>query len=80
MSTFRIAVALSVFAFATSPASAQSTTVESLVAQDFAVVGSVMTKEGAGLFLQKKDKVFFCVVAERKGSVDVFTRYCKPVR
>ena len=35
---------------------------------------------GPGVFMRKKDKLFFCVVAETPKSADVATRYCKPVR
>jgi hypothetical protein len=56
-------------------------TVKSLLAQDFAVVGTMpgASGGGAGVFLQKKDKLFFCLVAETPTSPAVTTRYCKPV-
>ena len=57
----------------------QGVTVKSLLAQDFAVVGAITSNAGPGLFLQKKDKAFFCVVAETPTSASVATRYCKPV-
>ena len=65
---------------AAAAASAQAVSVQSLISQDFVVVGTVMTQAGAGLFLQKKDKLFFCVAAETPTSENVDTRYCKPVR
>jgi hypothetical protein len=55
-------------------------TVQSLLDQDFQVVSTIPSNAGPGVFLQKKDKLFFCVVAETPKSVDVATRYCKPVR
>jgi hypothetical protein len=57
----------------------QGVTVKGLLAQDFAVVGAITSNAGPGLFLQKKDKVFFCVVSETPTSASVATRYCKPV-
>ena len=54
-------------------------TVQSLIEQEFLVVGTIPSNAGPGLFLQKKDKLFFCVVAETPKSADVATRYCKPV-
>jgi hypothetical protein len=55
-------------------------TVQSLLDQDFQVVSTIPSNAGPGAFLQKKDKLFFCVVAETPSSADVATRYCKPVR
>jgi hypothetical protein len=63
-----------------SAASAQAVSVQSLISQDFVVVGVIPSQAGPGLFLQKKDKMFFCVVAETTTSENVDTRYCKPVR
>ena len=57
----------------------QDVTVKSLLAQEFAVVGAITSPIGAGLFLQKKDKLFLCFVAETPNSTAVATRYCKPV-
>jgi hypothetical protein len=57
----------------------QAVTVKSLLAQDFAVVGSITSNAGPGVFLQKKDKLFLCFVAETPNSTAVATRYCKPV-
>jgi len=54
-------------------------TVKSLLAQDFVVVGTFRDVAGGGIFLQKKDKLFFCLVAETPTSTTVATRYCKPV-
>ena len=57
----------------------QGVTVKSLLAQDFAVVGTITSPAGPGVFLQKKDKLFVCFVAETPTSTTVATRYCKPV-
>ena len=66
---------------ATGAAFAQTpVTVQSLLDQEFQVVGTAIIPAGAGVFLQKKDKLFFCVAAETPTSPDVATRYCKPVR
>ncbi len=54
-------------------------TVQSLLKQEFAIVGTFISQAGAGLFLQKKDRLFFCLVAETPQSKTVTTRYCKPV-
>ena len=68
-------------AVATGAAFAQTpVTVQSLLEQEFQVVGATIIPAGAGVFLQKKDKLFFCVAAETPTSADVATRYCKPVR
>ncbi len=66
---------------ATAAVAQQPMTVKSLLAQDFAVVGTMpgASGGGAGVFLQKKDKLFFCLVAETPTSPTVTTRYCKPV-
>jgi len=79
----RLAALLTAAAFAVggaSTASAQAVSVQSLISQDFVVVGTIPSQAGPGLFLQKKDKMFFCVVAEKPTSENVDTRYCKPVR
>jgi hypothetical protein len=57
----------------------QPVTVKSLLAQDFAVVSSITSPIGPGLFLQKKDKLFLCFVAETEKSPTIATKYCKPV-
>jgi hypothetical protein len=53
--------------------------VKSLLAQEFAVVGAVTNAAGGGLYLQKKDQLFFCNVIETPTSTTLATRYCKPV-
>ena len=61
------------------PAPVPAPTVKSLLAQEFTVVGTITSPIGAGVFLQKKDKLFLCFVAETPSSTAVATRYCKPV-
>jgi hypothetical protein len=58
---------------------AEPVTVQSLLRQDFAVVGAFTNQAGGGLVLQKKDQLFFCNVTETPQSPAVTTRYCKPV-
>jgi hypothetical protein len=56
-------------------------TVQSLIKQGFAIVGTIASHtSGGGVYLQKKDQVFFCYVEETPSSVAVTTRYCKPVQ
>jgi hypothetical protein len=55
-------------------------TVESLLKQEFAVVGTITSTAGPGIFLQKKDQLVLCFVAETPQSSAVTTRYCKPVQ
>ncbi len=55
-------------------------TVQSLLKQDFAIVGAITSPPGPGLFLQKKERLFVCFVAETPQSRTVATRYCKPVQ
>jgi hypothetical protein len=57
----------------------QQVTVRSLLAQEFAVVGTITNVAGGGVYLQKKDQLFFCNVTETPTSTTVATRYCKPV-
>jgi hypothetical protein len=58
----------------------EAATVQSLVKQGFAIVGTFAGRTGgAGVFLQNKDKVFMCFVAETPSSRAVATGYCKPV-
>jgi hypothetical protein len=75
-----IALVTLVFAGLASAQTQTAITVQSLLDQDFQVVGTIPSNAGPGLFMQKKDKLFFCVVAETPTSLDVATRYCKPVR
>jgi hypothetical protein len=76
-----LAIAAMLSLGATAAQAQESVTVKSLLAQDFAVVGTMpgASGGGAGVFLQKKDKLFFCLVAETPTSPAVTTRYCKPV-
>jgi len=76
--TRAISLAAVLAALATPAAAAD--TVASLLGQDFVVVGTMASQIGPGLFLQKKDKLFLCFVAETEKSASVATRYCKPVQ
>ena len=75
-----IATAMVLSAFGGAAPAQEAVTVQRLLNQEFAVVGVVPSSAGPGLFLQKKDKMFFCVVAETPSSPAVATRYCKPVQ
>jgi hypothetical protein len=73
-----------VLSSAASPSAAQSSTekvtVSSLLAQDYLVAGAVPAPSGgAGLFLRKDKKLYFCYVTETPKSATVTTDYCKPV-
>ena len=61
-------------------AAAETVTVQSLLKQNFAIVGTITSPAGPGLFLQKKDRLFICFVAETPQSATVATQYCKPVQ
>jgi len=63
-------------AYAQEPA---APTVQHLLNQDFAVVGTFPSPSGVGVFLQKKDQLYLCLVAETPTSKTVSTSYCKPV-
>jgi len=58
---------------------AETTTVRTLLARDFSVVGVIPTQVGPGVFLAKKGELVVCFVAETKTSKTVGTQYCKPV-
>lgn len=66
------------------PAMAQDKpTVESLLKQDYDVVGVIPSNAGPGILLESdddEDKLFMCFVAETPSSRDITTQYCKPVR
>jgi hypothetical protein len=63
-----------------SAAAEEKMTVQSLIGQDFQVVGSIFNQaSGTSVFLQKKDKLYFCALAETANSPELATRYCKPV-
>ena len=56
-------------------------TVQSLIKQGFAIVGTIASHTGGGgVYLHKKDQIFFCYIEETPSSLAVTTRYCKPVR
>lgn len=62
-------------------AAEEAATVESLIKQGFAIVGTTAPASGGGaVFLQKKEQVFFCYITETPSSPAVTTRYCKPVQ
>jgi hypothetical protein len=58
----------------------QAVTVQSLLKEGFNVTGAITSPAGPGLFLQKDDHLYFCVVSETPQSSAVTTRYCKPVQ
>jgi hypothetical protein len=74
----QMAAALAVLA--TPALGAENVTVESLLAQDYVVVGTITSPIGPGLFLQEKQKLYLCFVSETPQSAAVTTRYCKPVK
>jgi hypothetical protein len=77
----RIAVCAAIFVALSGAAVAEELqTVQSLLKQEFAIVGAITSPIGPGLFLQKKDRLFVCFVAETPQSPTVTTRYCKPVQ
>jgi hypothetical protein len=57
-------------------------TVESLLKQDYDVVGVMPSNAGPGILLESDegDSLFMCFVAETPNSPDIATQYCKPVR
>ncbi len=73
------AVLLASGALAGSAFAEDKVTVQSLIGQGFQIVATIPSQVGPGVFLQNKDKAFFCVVVETSTSTDVATRYCKPV-
>jgi hypothetical protein len=77
--TWAVAAAISTM-FAASAAAQEKMTVQSLIGQDFQVVASIFNQgSGTSVFLQKKDKLYFCALLETPNSPDLSTRYCKPV-
>jgi hypothetical protein len=81
MRSTRIVVCLGVIvAPAGAATAAETATVQSLLSQEFAIVGAITSPVGPGLFLQKKDQLFVCFVSETPQSPAVTTRYCKPVQ
>ena len=78
----RNSICVLLLAFGAAPALAQAdkVTVSSLLAQDYAIAGtSAPPSGGAGLFLRKGAKLYFCFVSESRQSATVATEYCKPV-
>ena len=82
MSFRKIAACMAVFvSLSPTVAAEEVTTVQSLIKQGFAIVGTTAPRDGGGgVYLQKKDQVFFCFITETPNSPAVTTRYCKPVQ
>lgn len=81
MRSTRIAICLGMIVTLPGAATAVETvTVQSLLKQEFAIVGAIPSPAGPGLFLQKKDQLIVCFVSETPQSPAVTTRYCKPVQ
>ena len=60
--------------------SAQTMNVQSLMGDGYTIAGVVTpVAGGAGIYLQKGNKLVFCYVAERPTSPTVATKYCKTV-
>jgi len=58
---------------------AETTTVDTLLAEGYAVVAAVTSQIGPGVFLQKGQSLQLCFVSETPNSPALTTRYCKPV-
>ncbi len=59
----------------------ESVTVQSLLGQQFAIVGAATSPAGGALvFLQRQQQLYLCFITETPQSVAVTTRYCKPVQ
>lgn len=58
---------------------AETTTVDTLLADGYTVVAAVTSQIGPGVFLQKGQSLQLCFVSETPSSLAVTTRYCKPV-
>jgi hypothetical protein len=58
---------------------AETTTVDTLLADGYTVVAAVTSQIGPGVFLQKGQNLEVCFVSETPSSPAVTTRYCKPV-
>jgi hypothetical protein len=58
---------------------AETTTVDTLLADGYAVVAAVTSPIGPGVFLQKGTSLELCFVSETSSAPSVTTRYCKPV-
>ncbi|HLH91962.1 MAG TPA: hypothetical protein VKX28_26320 [Xanthobacteraceae bacterium] len=76
----KYAIAIAVLTAFATPAFAADT-VQSLLAQGFTIVGvSAPASGGGALYLQQKEKLYFCFVTETPNSPALTTRYCKPVQ
>ncbi len=77
---FGLALLAAVTAFESGIAVAQDVTVASLLRDGYAIVGTIPSSAGPGIFLKKGEVLMACFVAETTGSATVVTKYCKPVR
>jgi hypothetical protein len=67
-------------ALATPAVAADNNTVQGLLAQGFAVAGTITSPAGPGIFLQLPGRLYLCFVSETPQSAALTTRYCKPVQ
>ncbi len=58
---------------------AETTTVDTLLADGYTVVAAVTSQIGPGVFLQKGKSLELCFVSETPNSPGLTTQYCKPV-
>jgi hypothetical protein len=58
---------------------AETTTVDTLLADGYMVVAALTSQIGPGVFLQKGQSLQLCFVSETPSSLAVTTHYCKPV-
>lgn len=59
----------------------EAVTAQSLLQQQFAVVGAASSPAGGALlFLQKQQQLYLCFLVETPQSVAITSRYCKPVQ
>ncbi len=80
MRLLKILALLVVVVAPASRTAAEAVTVQSLLKQQYVVVGTYPSQIGPGLFLQKQDQLFLCFISETPQSTAVTTNYCKPVR
>jgi len=75
-----ILLAATLAVFGTPALADEAVTVQSLLAKGYAVVGTVPSPIGPGLFLAQPNSLYLCFVSETPSSPAVTTRYCKPVK
>ena len=73
------AAALAAAVLTTSVLAQQGVTVQSLIGQGYEIKAVMPSNAGPGIVLQKDTDVVMCFVAEKQGSEDITTQYCKPV-